>query len=118
LIEEGRSLSATDYIAARAHQQWLRAALPLQVADDLDALLLPATLGPAPDPSTTGDPRFNSPWSYTGSPVVSFPIGLSSDGLPLALQLVEPRPLREFELIATARWCEDVVRSACRPESE
>ena len=56
--------------------------------DKLDALITPATLGTAPDPSTTGDPAFNSPWSYTGLPTVSFPIGLATDGLPVAIQLV------------------------------
>ena len=34
----------------------------------LDALVTPATVGAAPDPSTTGDPAFNSPWSYLGFP--------------------------------------------------
>ncbi len=52
----------------------------------VDALVTPATLGAAPDPSTTGDPVFNSPWSLLGLPTVSFPIGLSADGLPLAVQ--------------------------------
>ena len=35
--------------------------------------ITPATVSTAPDPSTTGDPAFNSPWSYTGLPTVSFP---------------------------------------------
>ena len=55
---------------------------------NVDALITPATVSTAPDPSTTGDPAFNSPWSYTGLPTVSFPIGLAPDGLPVAVQLV------------------------------
>ena len=68
--------------------------------------------GPAPDTSTTGDPAFNSPWSFLGLPAVSFPIGLSPDGLPLALQLVGIGPGVDLDLLETASWCEDVVRRA------
>jgi aspartyl-tRNA(Asn)/glutamyl-tRNA(Gln) amidotransferase subunit A len=70
-------------------------------------LLCPATSGPAPDKGTTGDPAFNSPWSYTGLPTVSFPVGLSDDGLPLAIQLVGNH-LHEKNLFQTAAWCEKV----------
>ena len=84
-----------------------------------DALVMPATIGPAPDASTTGDPAFNSPWSYLGSPAVSFPIGLSPEGLPLALQMVALGTGRgESDLLATARWCEGVIRRAYRPRSQ
>ena len=78
-----------------------------------DALLTPAALGAAPDPSTTGDPVFNSPWSLLGLPTVSFPIGLSADGLPLAVQLVG-RAGFDPPLLRTAEWCETVIRSANR----
>ena len=54
----------------------------------MDVLVTPAAPGPGPDPSTTGNPAFNSPWSLLGLPTVSFPIGFSADGLPLAVQLV------------------------------
>jgi Asp-tRNA(Asn)/Glu-tRNA(Gln) amidotransferase A subunit family amidase len=82
----------------------------MDLHEGFDALATPATIGPAPDPSTTGDPAFNSPWSFTGSAALSFPIGLSPDGLPLALQLVDCYPFREFALIRTGRWCEDAIR--------
>jgi aspartyl-tRNA(Asn)/glutamyl-tRNA(Gln) amidotransferase subunit A len=113
LIDEGRGLAAVAYLAARRHQEELRAVLADRGAD-LDAFVMPATLGPAPDPSTTGNPVLNSLWSFTGSPVVSFPVALSAEGLPLAIQLIEPRPLAESDLLATAAWCEDVVQRAER----
>lgn len=113
LIDEGRGLAAVAYLAARRHQDELRASLA-ERASGVDALVMPATLGPAPDPATTGNPVLNSPWSFTGSPVVSFPMALSPDGLPMAIQLIEPRPLAETDLLATAAWCEDVVRRAER----
>ena len=38
-------------------------------------LMCPATTGPAPLAHTTGDPAFNSPWSYTGLPTISIQTG-------------------------------------------
>ena len=70
---------------------------------------VPTTTGVAPDCSTTGDPIFNSPWSYTGSPTVSSPIALSREGLPLAMQLVG-KWFGEAELFQAARWCERVIQ--------
>jgi aspartyl-tRNA(Asn)/glutamyl-tRNA(Gln) amidotransferase subunit A len=104
LLEEGLAFPAAEYAKCREHQKQLSAetAACLQ---DFDALVLAATTSPAPDAQTTGDPAFNSPWSYTGLPVVSIPSGRDSKGLPLAIQLVG-RPWLEAELLATADWCE------------
>ena len=68
-------------------------------------LLTPATTGPAPDTTSTGDPAFNSPWSYTGLPTVSLPTGKFIGGLPLALQLVGAHGA-DAEVLAAAQWCE------------
>ena len=67
---------------------------------------MPATTRPAPDAATTGDPAFNSPWSYTGLPAVSFPSGWTPEGLPLGLQVIG-KPWSEAELFRVAAWCED-----------
>jgi aspartyl-tRNA(Asn)/glutamyl-tRNA(Gln) amidotransferase subunit A len=108
LVEEGLSCPALEYAHAKDHQRQLSASM-LACFQDVDVLLTPATIGPAPDASTTGDPAFNSPWSYTGLPTVSFPVGRDVDGLPLAIQLVG-RPWSEADLLATAAWCEDVLK--------
>jgi hypothetical protein len=55
---------------------------------------------------TTGDPRFNSPWSYAGLPAVTVPCALSPAGLPIGIQLVGPAHSDE-QLLHTAAWCED-----------
>lgn len=110
LIEEGLAASAVEYIHCREHQVRLSESI-LACFEDVDALIVPATLGPAPDTSTTGDPALNSPWSYTGLPTVSFPTGLSPDGLPLGIQLVGLRH-REPDLFRVAAWCEEAVRDA------
>ncbi|MFP6763520.1 MAG: amidase [Planctomycetaceae bacterium] len=109
LIEAGLAESGVDYVASKNHQSALSARLE-QVVSRVDAVLTPAATGSAPDTSTTGDPCMNAPWSYTGLPTVSFPVGLSDDGLPLSVQLTGKRN-REASLLTVAAWCEAVVHS-------
>jgi len=108
-IETGNMCAAEDYIAAKKHQ--------LELSNEMDEwlefgeasfLLTPATTGPAPGLETTGNPAFNAPWSYVGLPAVSFPMGRTVDGLPLAVQLVGPR-FAERDLLMVAERCEGVV---------
>lgn len=106
LVEEGRSISVVDYIQALDLRQSLLEAVD-RATLSVHALVVPAALGPAPDRSTTGDPAFNSPWTFTRSPTVSFPIGLSGEGLPLAIQVVGHRCGLPFDI---AGWCEQVIR--------
>jgi aspartyl-tRNA(Asn)/glutamyl-tRNA(Gln) amidotransferase subunit A len=108
LLSEGLATSAVEYIRARQHQALLRREI-LGSLTGVDVLICPATPADAPDHSTTGDPVFNSPWSYTGLPTVSFPVALSPDGLPLAVQLVG-RPFTEPALFAAALWCEEAIQ--------
>ncbi len=110
LLNEGLATPAPEYARCRQHQVQLSREM-LDCFRDVDALVTPATTTPAPDRATTGNPAFNSPWSYTGLPVVSFPIGLSPDGLPLSIQLVG-RPWGETALFRAAAWCEAVIRKA------
>lgn len=109
LITEGLHASATDYVRARELQLLLKRRIQDSFSE-FDALLCPATTEAAPDISTTGDPAFNSPWSYTGLPTVSFPIGLSTGKMPLGVQIVG-RSGGEAQLFRVARWCEQVIRS-------
>ncbi|HXG11560.1 MAG TPA: amidase [Gemmataceae bacterium] len=104
LVEEGLACPADEYARCKEHQRQLAREM-LACFDGVDALLTPATTGPAPDASTTGDPAFNSPWSYTGLPTVSFPTARDPSGLPLGVQLIG-RPWAEAELLAVAAWCE------------
>jgi Asp-tRNA(Asn)/Glu-tRNA(Gln) amidotransferase A subunit family amidase len=104
LVEEGFGISESTYREAKQHQA--RAWEDIDtIFGTADLLVCPAALGTAPDLTTTGDPAFNSPWSYTGLPSVSFPIGLAPDGLPLGIQLVGRR-FAEAHLLECALWCE------------
>jgi aspartyl-tRNA(Asn)/glutamyl-tRNA(Gln) amidotransferase subunit A len=107
LLEGGLACSATDYARTKEHQRQLAGEMP-GCFEGVDALLTPATRGPAPDAATTGDPAFNSPWSYTGLPTISIPAGWTPEGLPLAIQLVG-RAFDEAQLFAAAAWCEEVL---------
>ncbi len=104
LLREGIACPAPEYALCKTHQLQLTRNMR-DILGGVDALLCPATTRSAPDAATTGDPAFNSPWSYTGLPVVSLPVLLGEDGLPLCVQLVGS-PGEDAALFAVAAWCE------------
>jgi len=104
LLEEGLACPAPEYGRCKDHQRALKEEM-WACFEDVDALLTPATIGPAPDAATTGDPLYNSPWSYTGLPTVSIPAAHSVEKLPLAIQLVGPA-WSEADLLGAAAWVE------------
>lgn len=105
LIREGLAVSTGEYQAALEHQEHYTAAVqPLFTG--FDALVMPATPTTAPASlETTGDPTFNSVWSYVGTPAVTIPCGFDQNAMPAGLQLVGPRD-GDGPLLATALWCE------------
>jgi Asp-tRNA(Asn)/Glu-tRNA(Gln) amidotransferase A subunit family amidase len=111
LMGEGRAASVKDYETALEFQRLFRTHL---CADFLhvDVLLAPGASTTAPNIDTTGDPRFQSPWSLAGTPTVCFPSGLASDGLPCALQLIAPHGLTladEIDALRIGAWCEEAL---------
>lgn len=112
MLDEGMAVSAVDYAQALAHQRDFRGRIDamFNAAGPIDALVMPATDTTAPASlQTTGDSRFQAPWSYAGVPVVSIPCGLASDGMPTALQLVGPWQ-QDTALLQVAKWCEEQIR--------
>jgi Asp-tRNA(Asn)/Glu-tRNA(Gln) amidotransferase A subunit family amidase len=107
LVAEGLATSAVDYSEALRVQPQFRLEM-IAVMHGFDALLTPATNMAAPTKETTGNPRFNSLWSYSGLPNVSFPCGLTPEGLPASLQFIG-RPFAESPLMGAAAWCEKIV---------
>jgi Asp-tRNA(Asn)/Glu-tRNA(Gln) amidotransferase A subunit family amidase len=107
LLAEGLACPAPEYARTKEHQRQL-AERTAECLRGVDVLLCPASTCPAPAAATTGDPAFNSPWSYVGFPTVSFPMELSPDGLPLAIQLVA-KPWDEMHLFAAAARCEEIL---------
>jgi len=114
LMDEGLATKLVDYAEALEHQLRFARDLARQLAG-FDALVTPATTTTAPGLETTGDPRFNAPFSYAGLPTVCFPCGLStSDQLPVGLQLIGRR-WEEGPLLSTAQWCERTIGFAAQP---
>jgi aspartyl-tRNA(Asn)/glutamyl-tRNA(Gln) amidotransferase subunit A len=110
LIEEGLAVSEADWQQALRFQKTLRQKA-LKMFAEVDVLVTPASIGAAPDKSTTGDPVMNSPWSFLGFPTITFPMGLSNDGLPLGVQLIG-KPQEELALYRAALWCESALHPA------
>ena len=112
LVAEGLTIPATHYVRAQ-ETLWSTRRKITDLLQNFDVLIAPAALGEAPDPSTTGNPVFNSPWSLWGLPTITFPIGLSDAVLPLGIQLVgSDLRFKIRALFRTASWCEDAVRRA------
>jgi Asp-tRNA(Asn)/Glu-tRNA(Gln) amidotransferase A subunit family amidase len=108
MLDEGLATSGVDYADALSRQGefHMRIARLFYPPKKFDALIMPATDTTAPASlDTTGDSKFQAPWSYAGLPVVSIPCGLASDGMPAAVQLVG-RFLHGFPLLGIAQWCE------------
>ncbi len=107
LVEEGLQCPAPDFQKAID----LVGEIQNEISDlmiGVDVLLTPATLGPAPGLETTGDPAFNSPWSYLGLPTAAIPAGWDDEGLPLGIQLIG-QEWYEAELLQAAAWLEKIV---------
>jgi aspartyl-tRNA(Asn)/glutamyl-tRNA(Gln) amidotransferase subunit A len=108
LIAGGLTRPAVAYARAqRARLAFRRDVTPLLA--EHDALLSPTAPSPAPEGlAATGDPWFCAPWSFAGVPAISLPIGVSSLGLPHAIQLVAAAG-HDAKILAVAAWCERVV---------
>ncbi|MCP5155567.1 MAG: amidase [Ectothiorhodospiraceae bacterium] len=100
-IEHGLTIDHATYRAARARIDAARHELFVALAD-ADAVLWPAAPDTAPPGlAWTGDPRFISPWTALGGPIVTVPVGVGDDALPIgALLCGAPGRDRAFASIA------------------
>ncbi|UZE48884.1 amidase [Rhodopseudomonas sp. P2A-2r] len=108
LVQSGKAIAATDYLAARAQQAKLQAAF----SDDLagfDAVLTLPAFGEAPEGlGYTGDAEYCAPWTLLGVPAIALPAGFGTKGLPLGLQLVGAYR-QDLHLLQVAKWVESVL---------
>lgn len=101
----GRQISAAGYKAALEKRDVAHQAVS-DILDKYDAILTLSSPGPAPRGlGSTGDPVFNSFWTYAGTPCVNLPF-LTVDGLPMGVQMVGKRHA-DGPLLRTARWLEN-----------
>jgi amidase len=100
LIEQGRSLTGLE-IADIYHERLKFSGSLAALFDDVDLLLIPTM--PVPIPTLQkmseygADPqvllsilRFTAVFDFSGSPTITLPMGLTSDQMPLSMQLVGP----------------------------
>jgi Asp-tRNA(Asn)/Glu-tRNA(Gln) amidotransferase A subunit family amidase len=103
-IEEGRAIKATEYLRAKAFREQAYRTLQ-ELFLNYGTILTPAAPGTAPKGlGSTGNPIFNSFWTYVGTPAVTLPL-LEADGLPMGVQLVGAR-CDDGRLLRTARLLE------------
>lgn len=114
---EAELIPATFYVQARRVRHWLTVQLTRLLREQgLDALLTAAAPGPAPAGlTTTGSQALASPWSFLGFPAACINGGLSPEGLPLGLQLLDT-PRRDFALLKVGGWCENVLGTLPAPD--
>lgn len=103
-VETGQLVPAPAYVHARRLRRRMRAGM-VELVGGYDALIGPTVSNLPPDPTTTGDPSFQSIWTLFGFPNVSLPTSLSEDRLPHAIQMVGQH-FGERALVGVAAWCE------------
>lgn len=111
LIARGAQTKAVDYLHARERMPLATQGFE-EYFDHFDAIVAPATLGPAPKGlDTTGDPIMNTIWTYAGLPCVSLPLLQTEDGKPIGVQLIG-KANEDGRLLRTARWLMQRLSSA------
>jgi aspartyl-tRNA(Asn)/glutamyl-tRNA(Gln) amidotransferase subunit A len=100
-VKEGLALATDDYLYMRREIDHMRhdffAAFPAA-----DAFLCLAAPDGAPKGlAWTGDPKFISPWTALGGPIVTMPAGFTAGGLPIGC-LIAGRPGSDRALVRAA----------------
>jgi Asp-tRNA(Asn)/Glu-tRNA(Gln) amidotransferase A subunit family amidase len=103
MIEFGRKISAVDYNKAVDGREMLNSGLN-DVFDHYDIIVTPAAAGEAPAGlRSTGNPVFNTLWTFCGTPSITLPLMEGPSGLPLGVQVVGPRG-DDAKLLRNANW--------------
>ncbi|CAG0890970.1 unnamed protein product [Darwinula stevensoni] len=122
-IVRGRILAGNFFLLKRNYEKYLGRAFKVRrlISDDfkrvfseVDVLVTPVTLTDAPKHSAfmqSNEEEYNEydhctmPANMAGLPAVTVPTGLSSQGLPLSIQLIGPA-LGDVSLLHLASWLE------------
>ena len=110
MIERGQQVSDSDYDGALARQADYEALLQ-EILDEYDAILTPATPGPAPAGiEATGSPVMNTIWTFCGTPALNVPLLQSPEGLPFGVQVVGAKD-DDARLFRSTGWLLDILAS-------
>ncbi len=120
LLEQGRLLSATDYIQAQRLRRMMRDEFG-RLWRQVDCLITPTTPAGAPrigqktveingraEDVRLVATRFVRAINMMGWPALSMPCGTDGEGLPLGLQIIGP-PFREARILRVAAALEDAL---------
>ena len=104
-IESGRRIAAPSYLRAQRIRR-LATVEAKALFEQVDVLVTPTTPTVAPRGfETTGDPRFNIPFSSLGLPTLTVPIPARKTRLPVGLQLAGDHG-RDRDVLAAGRLLE------------
>ncbi|MFT5657333.1 MAG: Asp-tRNA(Asn)/Glu-tRNA(Gln) amidotransferase A subunit family amidase [Gammaproteobacteria bacterium] len=108
MIERGQKITSSEYDDALEKRELYNAALD-EIFESYDAIITPATLGPAPTGlEATGNPVMNTIWTFCGMPAINLPLLQSTEGLPFGVQLVGNKD-DDARLFRTGRWLLDLL---------
>ena len=94
-IRRGSKIADAAYLDARRKLDKVRTEF-FDAFRGVDAFLWPATPKTAPKGiAWTGEPKFISPWTALGGPIVTMPAGFAADGLPIGC-LITGAPGSDF----------------------
>ena len=101
LVRDGLAIPPARYLDERCEIDGMRETF--FAALQADVFLWPATPSTAPEGlSWTGDPKYISPWTALGGPIVSVPAGMAANGLPIGC-ILAGRPGSDVLMCSWAR---------------
>jgi amidase len=118
LIEQGGSVSGVE-VAAIHHERLRFSGSLAALFGDVDLLLIPTMPVPIPTLGKMSeygaDPnvllsilRFTAVFDFSGSPTITIPMGMASDGMPLSMQFVGPH-LSEDVIVRAAHAYQSIT---------
>ena len=115
VIQQGLALDIEEYNEAKGIQLKFKQSLK-KLFNGIDVVLSPPASSAAPkDLSSTGDKRFQAPWTLSGLPALTFPIATSKSGLPIGTQLIATN-LAETDLLQASLWCYETIGKNLNPD--
>jgi aspartyl-tRNA(Asn)/glutamyl-tRNA(Gln) amidotransferase subunit A len=101
-IREGLEIPTARYLDERAEIAAMRAVF-FDWGRSADAFIWSATPATAPEGlAWTGDPKYISPWTALGGPIVSLPAGRGANALPVGCQIAGA-PGTDLRMCSVAR---------------
>lgn len=90
LMEKGLKVSQPALIADKAIQKTYKESIDeIMQSECIDLWICPSTTTPAPKGlDYTGNPLMSLPWTFTGLPSVTIPVGKADNDMPLGMQLI------------------------------